>query len=109
MMRSESTRALGQPRLTKPIFGAGGRGGSDVIARAYKGARGCRRLAARPELQFRPFADKTAEDAQPGDPIVRMTTRLERPQGLGSVLAVLAILLSLAGHASAQQAGGQAP
>ena len=36
-----------------------------------------------------------------------MTTRLERPQGLGSVLAVLAILLSLPGHASAQQAGGQ--
>ena len=32
MMRSESTRALGQPRLTKPIFGAGGRGGGDVIA-----------------------------------------------------------------------------
>ena len=32
MMRSESTRALGQPRLTKPIFGAGGLGGVDVIA-----------------------------------------------------------------------------
>jgi hypothetical protein len=57
------------------------------------------------ELQFRPLADNNAEDAQPGDSMVRMTTRLE----LGSLLAVLAILLSLAGHASAQQAGGQAP
>ena len=41
--------------------------------------------------------------------MVRMTTRFKRPQGLGSALAVLAILLSLAGHASAQQTGGQAP
>jgi len=41
--------------------------------------------------------------------MIRMTSRFERPRGLGSVLAVLAILLSLAGHASAQQAGGQAP
>ncbi len=41
--------------------------------------------------------------------MVRMTTRFERQQGLGSVLATLTILLSLAGHASAQQAGGQAP
>ncbi len=31
MMRSESTRALGQPRLTKPIFGAAGLGGVEVI------------------------------------------------------------------------------
>src|SRR3990172_5184605 len=31
MMRSESTSALGQPRLTKPILGATGLGGAAVI------------------------------------------------------------------------------
>jgi hypothetical protein len=35
MMRSESTSALGQPRLTKPIFGAVCLGGIEVIGRAY--------------------------------------------------------------------------
>jgi hypothetical protein len=32
MMRSESTSAFGQPRLTKPIFGAAARGGDADIA-----------------------------------------------------------------------------
>src|ERR1041384_306244 len=41
--------------------------------------------------------------------MVRMTTRCKRPQGFGSVLGALAILLSLGGAAAAQQAGGQAP
>ena len=109
MMRSESTRALGQPRLTKPIFGAGGRGGSDVIAaliRERAAAVDWRRggsysFGRLPIGMPKTFSLETS--------MVRMTTRLERPQGLGSVLAVLAILLSLPGHASAQQAGGQAP
>ena len=38
-----------------------------------------------------------------------MTTRFELLQGFASGLVVLAVLLSLSGHASAQQTGGQAP
>jgi hypothetical protein len=90
MMRSESTRALGQPRLTKPIFGPGDLGGVDVIAALIE-----ERAAAVDWRSHGPYGEarlplRIAGNASPGD---RMTVpRCERRQSLCSALAAFAFL-----------------